>query len=46
MEVSFCDKNRIYVMLVIVQRRTVRDTSPARESRRFKDFVVIYETVN
>ena len=43
MEVSFCDKIRIYVMLAITQRRIVRDTSPARESRRFKE--IIYETM-
>lgn len=30
-------------MSATAQRRIVRDTSPARESRRFKDFVVIYE---
>ena len=33
-------------MLAIAQRRIVRDTGPARESRRFKDLVVICETVN
>lgn len=38
-------KNRTDVMLAIAQRKIVCGTSPARESRRFKDFVVIYETM-
>ena len=32
-------------MSAIAQKRIVRVMSPARESRRFKDFVVFYETM-